>query len=161
MSMKARQKTEGPTGQRGAVEAVRPVVRSEQRCNSAGARHGTQPMDSRKAVALAERRAERMSAPLVTRTAARIAALRRIALVARGNSAETQHRRLLRAFRGGPLTSIDGREHLDVLAFPARVSELEQAGHRFVRCWVLQVTSMGRTHRVVQITLVSKEDDTD
>lgn len=156
--MKPRQKTNGPPGQRRAVGAV--VVRGthgKERAHSAGAGGRPQLLDSRTRVVLAHIEREKKAAPLVTLTRARIAALRRIALDARGNTAMTQHRRLLRAFRGGPLSSIDSREHLDVLALPARVAELEQAGHHFSRRWVLQVTAMGRTHRVVQIALVGAE----
>jgi hypothetical protein len=112
---------------------------------------------SRSAVVLAQREAEKKAAPLVSLTSAGIAALRRIATDTRGNATETQQRRLLRAFKSGPLSSIDSREHLDVLAFSARVAELELFGHRFARRWVLQATAMGRTHRVVQIALTKGE----
>lgn len=99
---------------------------------------------------------DRAAARPVQRTAHRIAELHRLRDLMRGNVRERQHQRLRRAFRGGPLTVIDAREHLDVLAFSARVAELEAAGHRFSRAWVIQTTGAGHAHRVVQIALVKE-----
>lgn len=151
-------KRNGPPGQRGAA-LVTQRDPSEAHPSYPANPPSRKDIDGRTEVILARRRRERSEAEVVALSVGRINALRRIANHHGGNSTNSQHRRLLRAFAGGPLTVIDAREHLDILAFHARVAGLQAQGHRFARRWVLQVTGQGHGHRVVQIAL-TREGDT-
>lgn len=113
---------------------------------------------SRAGVVHRERERQRLSrqhAPLHVTSPARIQRLRGLLDRDRGAAAESQRARILSALRGGPLTTIEIRQYLDVLAVGARIWELVHLhDHRIVMQWVVQVSPAGHRHRVAMYTLM-------
>lgn len=66
----------------------------------------------------------------------------------RGNSAEAQRARLLRALRRGPVDTVRAYRKLDILHVPRRIFELRQAGYRIATTWVWRISEAGQRHRV-------------
>jgi hypothetical protein len=146
--MNRRQKSESPEA--AGLSAPKRKLNFDERAEYHAPRNSTQLLRS-----TVQRTKPAM--PLVARSQTRVADLRRIARGVVGLAAEMQHRRLLRAFRSGPLTVVDARL-LDVMSFHARLIELQDAGYRFTRRWVLQSTDTGRTHKVVEVALVRSKE---
>ena len=70
-----------------------------------------------------------------------------------GNSAEAQRARLLDALRIGPVTTLEARRELDIMAPAARVMELRGLGHQIATIWARQPTHCGKLHRVARYVL--------
>ncbi|MFM0334762.1 helix-turn-helix domain-containing protein [Paraburkholderia strydomiana] len=70
-----------------------------------------------------------------------------------GNSADDQRARLLEALQAGPLTTLEIRSRLDILAPAPRVFELRHMGKNIVTTWTEQPTDGGRMHRVASYAL--------
>ena len=60
------------------------------------------------------------------------------------NSAESQRQRILNWLAQKPLTTLEARQHFDVM----RVLELKRAGHEIQTVWVNDLSSVGKVHRV-------------
>ena len=91
---------------------------------------------------------------LYTTLPARAAALQRIFEQSGSTATNTQLGRLLTALRTGPLTTLEARRYLDVLAVSARMCDLQDAGHRIVAGWIKQCSDLGRSRRVKQYFLL-------
>lgn len=72
----------------------------------------------------------------------------------RGNDANSQGQRVLRALQGGPASSLELRKYLDVIQVSSRVSELRAAGHVIDTIWIQQPTDSGKLHRVALYRLL-------
>lgn len=70
-----------------------------------------------------------------------------------GNTAQAQRARLLDALRTGPVTTLEARRQLDIMAPAARVMELRGLGHQITTVWTLQPTDCGKLHRVAMYVL--------
>lgn len=93
-------------------------------------------------------RSARLRAPVEHTPPERRARLMAVLREMRGNDANTQAQRVLRALRGGPASSLELRKYLDVIQVSSRVSELRAAGHAIDTIWIQQPTDAGRLHRV-------------
>lgn len=70
------------------------------------------------------------------------------------NDARAQRARILKWLQGGrALSTLDAREHLDVLHPAMRVLELRAKGHNITTQWQRQETVSGRRHRVALYVL--------
>lgn len=73
-----------------------------------------------------------------------------------GISSSAQLQRLLAWLREKPITTIQARGALNILAPAARIWELRhKEGHNIVTHWVNDVTIEGKKHRVAQYVLLS------
>ena len=70
------------------------------------------------------------------------------------NSTEAQRQRLLAALRRRPVTTIEARRDLDIMAPAPRIFELRQRGFQIVTIWAHQATDCGREHRVARYVLI-------
>lgn len=70
------------------------------------------------------------------------------------NSTEAQRQRLLAALRRRPVTTIEARRDLDIMAPAPRIFELRQRGFQIVTIWAHQATDCGREHRVALYVLI-------
>jgi hypothetical protein len=75
------------------------------------------------------------------------------------NDADTQARRILEALRGGPCTTYELRDLLDVLQVGARIHSLRKSGHAIERESVEQAGTLGRLHRIACYTLICEAHD--
>ena len=66
-----------------------------------------------------------------------------------------QQRRLLAALRQSPLTTLEAREHLDILHPAARVMELREQGYVITTHRTMQTNAQGNVHRVAQYVLMA------
>lgn len=113
--------------------------------------------DSRAVVADRQRqreRREKLRAPLVSTSAERRARLLTLVADAPSANADTQAARLLSALQGGPITTREARDYLDIPCPAARVLTLRERGHAVVTLWAVQLTSCGRPHRFAQYALM-------
>ncbi len=69
------------------------------------------------------------------------------------NSTEAQRQRLLASLRRSPVTTIEARRDLDIMAPAPRIFELRQRGFQIVTIWAHQVTDCGRKHLVARYVL--------
>lgn len=88
----------------------------------------------------------------------RIEALQSIKENNKGNDANTQAKRLLKALQLlGGITTIEARRHLDILAPAARIFELRyRQNHEIVSTWQHEYTDAGVKHRIGRYTLVNQ-----
>ncbi len=114
------------------------------------------PLDSRTAVVLAARQATRRAAwrDVYVTSAQRVCRLLEIFRSRAGVDADTQKARLILALQEGPLTTLEARRHLDVMAVSARIADLRQDGHVILTNTVLQASDLGRTRLIGQYVLV-------
>lgn len=63
-------------------------------------------------------------------------------------SADAQRARLLDRLRIGPVSTIEARRSLEILAPAARVMELRAMGHSIDTVWTHEQTDTGVSHRV-------------
>jgi hypothetical protein len=113
------------------------------------------PMGSRTIVI--EREAERLAklnARTVNTSPARRARLMALLATVPGTSADTQVERMLRALRGGPITSHEARHYLDVIHPAGRVKSLRDSDYEIVTRWVVQLSACGRPHRIGEWSLI-------
>jgi len=75
------------------------------------------------------------------------------------NSAASQRQRILAWLKSSrALSTLEARQHLDVLHPAARVMELRQAGHNIATHWRTDHNGRGRPHRVASyVLLVDRE----
>ena len=105
------------------------------------------PLDSRTLVIQRQVEAERVAkrrAPLVSTPPDRRARLMAILRADPGADGGTQADRMLLALRGGPITSHEARQHLDVIHPAGRVLALRGDGHEVMTRWVVQLSACGR-----------------
>lgn len=69
------------------------------------------------------------------------------------NSAESQRQRLLSHLYQDPLTTLQAREQLDIMAPAARVMELRKRGYDIETVWVWDLSPCGKPHRVARYIL--------
>ena len=69
------------------------------------------------------------------------------------NSAESQRKRLLSHLYHAPLTTLQARERLDIMAPAARVMELRKRGHDIKTVWTWDLSPSGKAHRVARYIL--------
>lgn len=88
----------------------------------------------------------------------RIEALEAIKAENTGNDANTQAKRFLKALQAvGPITTIEARRHLDILAPAARIFELRyRQNQNIVMTWLHEFTESGVRHRIGRYTLVKQ-----
>jgi hypothetical protein len=79
----------------------------------------------------------------------------------RWNSTKSQCARLLAALMRGPVTTIEARRDLDILAPAPRVHTLRhQHGKNIVTTWIDELTSDGGVlHRVARYVLIDDQSD--
>ena len=109
-----------------------------------------QPLDSRTAVVLAAVEAERAAkanAKLTGTPPEKIARLRELLKTAPGTDADTQRDRVLKALQGGPVSTHELRQFLDVVHPPGRVLVLRDDGFEIATDWCVQTTASGHRHR--------------
>ena len=87
--------------------------------------------------------------PAATGTAPNLSKLRQ-----QDNSTEAQRQRLLAALRRRPVTTIEARRDLDIMAPAPRIFELRQRGFQIVTIWAHQATDCGWEHRVTRNVLI-------
>jgi len=73
--------------------------------------------------------------------------------------AAAQRARLLDALNVSPVTTLEARRNLDVLAPAARIFELRKQGHAIIATRVRQKTENGVLHNVAMYSLVKGCDD--
>ena len=115
------------------------------------------PMDSRTIVIERQREAERLeklNARIVNTSPARRARLMALLVTVPGASADTQAERMLRAMRGGPITSHEARHYLDVIHPAGRVKSLRDSDYEIATRWVVQLSACGKPHRIGEWTLI-------
>jgi len=85
----------------------------------------------------------------------RIEALEAIKAETKGNDANTQAKRFLKALQVvGPITTIEARRHLDILAPAARIFELRyRQNQNITMTWFHEHTESGVRHRIGRYTL--------
>lgn len=72
------------------------------------------------------------------------------------NSAASQRRRLHDYMREQPITTIEARRDLDILAPAARIKELRDRGFLIHKQMVDQETQCGRKHKVAKYFLIGE-----
>lgn len=87
--------------------------------------------------------------PAATGTASNLFKLRQ-----QDNSTKAQRQRLLAALRRCPVTTIEARRDLDIMAPTPRIFELHQRGFQIVTIWAHQATDCRRDHRVARNMLI-------
>ncbi|MEQ1686524.1 MAG: helix-turn-helix domain-containing protein [Burkholderiaceae bacterium] len=116
--------------------------------------YGGKARDSRTTVIERQREAERHP-PLVNTSPQRRARLLALHSETPGNDAETQAERLLRALRGGPVTTHEARHYLDIMSPASRVHFLLHShGHDIQMRLVMQALVLGKVHRIAEYTLI-------
>ena len=74
-----------------------------------------------------------------------------------GNSTAAQQQRLLSALRKQPLTTIEIRRNLDIIAPAPRVFELRHKyGYDILTHWKYEPTDCGKLHRVALYALIGE-----
>jgi len=68
--------------------------------------------------------------------------------ISQGNSIEAQRRRVIAWLSRASLTTLEARQHLDVMHPAARVFELRQMGYDIQTVWVEHLSAAGNFHRV-------------
>lgn len=77
---------------------------------------------------------------------------------AANNGAAIQRAAILDHLRHvGPLSTLEARRQLDVLAPAARIKELRDFGHEIATTWAMEPTDSGRLHRVARYVLVTAQ----
>lgn len=69
------------------------------------------------------------------------------------NSAAAQRQRILAWLQSAPLTTLQARQHLDILHPAARVMELRRLGYDIETIWVEDLSQAGKFHRVARYIL--------
>ena len=90
----------------------------------------------------------------------RIEALQAIPRNNKGNDADTQAKRLLIALKTlGSITTLEARQHLDILALAARIFHLRNMeGHEIPLTWEHIFTEVGEKHRIGRYSYLKQLD---
>jgi Helix-turn-helix domain len=77
----------------------------------------------------------------------------------KGNSTNTQCRRLREALARFPINTFEASRYLDIYHAPARVMQLRKRGENIVTYWQRVETEAGVKHRVGEYVLIPKGRD--
>ena len=114
--------------------------------------------DSRTAVVERQRQAERtakMDSPLITTSARCRKRFQAILKAAPGITADTQADRLLKAMRGGAVTSFQARDDLDIVSPASRVHTLRHVHGINILCsYVRQASACGTVHTIGSYSII-------
>ena len=69
-------------------------------------------------------------------------------------STEAQRARLLDRLRVGPVSTLEARRSLEILAPAPRILELRRAGYPIATVWTREATEVGISHRVALYVLI-------